>query len=721
MSGTLNEQLQQIANTKSAIAQAINDKGIEVTSEDSFASYATKIAEIQGSGSSETVIVQGGSSFNLFDTKLVDHILEGDEAKGWAEQGTKVYKTDYPDFYSKCLQEYQQSVLAQHHVTSYVLYEGDVTDNDGVLSNFTDTNYAKIPQTVPLSGNTWEIVFKVLVKSKNIQQYFLAPPDSEYGILLGVNNGKLSLYLSKDGTKWVDNNGYVGITDLIEGQEYYFKLACNNKSIVASLSTDNLSWTEEITQSYVISDVNINIGQRMRRYFWSGSVDLNECYININDQRWWTGTYTFECKKYVNEHIFFDIDNKYLADECLSINNSAWLYGVDEQNEYIMLPRTNNFSKLDKHVYICVGNTVKDESIIDLSKEIELNNPFFLGQSQYFENEPNNLSWLKSTGEFHSKEMYPSMFEYIKENVEKGTNDFKLITEEYDDYCYILDEENNKFRLPLLNGNEDRMDNGEILSNVLPSTLVGGNSYTFTASCNGSLKLNNASSSGLIYMTLASKDGIGQGITVNNGKLAGATVNTPLFMLRGQKCNIDVTGTTNTTLSSSIFVKAVGNGSLYYYVGEAVNNAQLVNLGKITTEIATKVSRESDAFDGEWISVAYTIASDVQISTSRVTYDITEMLPKDGYDYEVLFYGTTLSAATSGSYVNLYISTDTMMSLVGICGSRSRTNATIYNVGNGILPVSHGRYVTVDGNTTGSGTYHLYIRGYRRLGRKENK
>ena len=44
-------------------------------------------------------------SFNFFDTKISDHILEGKEAKGWALQGTYVIKDLYPDFYNKCLEE----------------------------------------------------------------------------------------------------------------------------------------------------------------------------------------------------------------------------------------------------------------------------------------------------------------------------------------------------------------------------------------------------------------------------------------------------------------------------------------------------------------------------------------------------------------------------------------------------------------------------------------
>lgn len=65
----------------------------------------------------EEIEISGGSSlgFNLFATQIADHILEGNEAKGWALQGTYVYKEavagsryGYPDFYAKCLEEYSE-------------------------------------------------------------------------------------------------------------------------------------------------------------------------------------------------------------------------------------------------------------------------------------------------------------------------------------------------------------------------------------------------------------------------------------------------------------------------------------------------------------------------------------------------------------------------------------------------------------------------------------
>ena len=93
----------------------------------------------------------GGSGFNLFDTKISDHILEGEEALGWALQGTYVYKEGvagsregYVDFYNKCLEEKENSTatettLGDSTITMYVNGNGhtfyDIANKD-VVDNF---------------------------------------------------------------------------------------------------------------------------------------------------------------------------------------------------------------------------------------------------------------------------------------------------------------------------------------------------------------------------------------------------------------------------------------------------------------------------------------------------------------------------------------------------------------------------------------------------------
>ena len=96
-----------------------------------------------------------GNGFNLFDTKLSDHILEGDEAKGWALQGTYVYKEPvagsrdgYPDFYNKVIEEYNEAILTEtvNGVTVKVNSNGhkfyDIADKTIIDELFNNTGLA---------------------------------------------------------------------------------------------------------------------------------------------------------------------------------------------------------------------------------------------------------------------------------------------------------------------------------------------------------------------------------------------------------------------------------------------------------------------------------------------------------------------------------------------------------------------------------------------------
>ena len=77
-------------------------------------------------GSSKTI--SSIKAFNLFDTKISDHILEGNEAKGWALQGTYVSGDLYPDFYNKCLEQKTSAI------------ETEVTLGSSTLTMFVNSN-----------------------------------------------------------------------------------------------------------------------------------------------------------------------------------------------------------------------------------------------------------------------------------------------------------------------------------------------------------------------------------------------------------------------------------------------------------------------------------------------------------------------------------------------------------------------------------------------------
>jgi len=98
---------------------------------------------------------QSLNGFSLFDTRVSDYVLEGQESLGWALQGTYVYKEaiagsryGYPDFYNKCLEEYQEAtstetvndVEVKVHSNGHKFY--NISDKDSIDNFFNSMGYA---------------------------------------------------------------------------------------------------------------------------------------------------------------------------------------------------------------------------------------------------------------------------------------------------------------------------------------------------------------------------------------------------------------------------------------------------------------------------------------------------------------------------------------------------------------------------------------------------
>lgn len=91
--------------------------------------------------------------------------------------------------------------------------------------------------------------------------------------------------------------------------------------------------------------------------------------------------------------------------------------------------------------------------------DIELNNPYSLFDSKYSPHELNNLSWLKSEGQWNAKAVYTDAYDKLLK-VYNGTEtveglSVKLSTETYTDYDFVLNTVDETFRLPLKNHTAD--------------------------------------------------------------------------------------------------------------------------------------------------------------------------------------------------------------------------------------------------------------------------
>ena len=212
-----------------------------------------------------------------------------------------------------------------------------------------------------------------------------------------------------------------------------------------------------------------------------------------------------------------------------------------------------------------------------------LNNPYSLFDSKYSDHELNNLSWLKSEGQWNAKAVYTDAYDKLLK-VYNGTEtveglSVKLSTETYTDYDFVLNTTDETFRLPLLDGSEDlpsnRYANLEFTSYGQGVKVPANGWVTFLRSggaTNQFIQLNNSK----IF------------VSGTNGSYTNFNMKETIFAKRGD--TVKVEGSATGTINQFAFIYAQGNGSLYYYVGETVQNANLIDAGRIGEQLANLIT-----------------------------------------------------------------------------------------------------------------------------------
>lgn len=275
-------------------------------------------------------------------------------------------------------------------------------------------------------------------------------------------------------------------------------------------------------------------------------------------------------------------------------------------------------------IQVATGAETEDNII----NEIELNNPYSFGDSKYSPLALNNLSWLKSEGQWNSKATYPSFYDWALINLNNDVEGFASSTGAYTDYDFVLNTAEETFRLPLLDGSESLPSN-EVVNLGSLSTET-----TYVPKKNGYILISGTSKAAGNYVSIYSPSAGTYG-----SKFIAQTSSQPVFgtveVKKGLTYIIDYTA----TLTGLYFTPATGNGSLYYYVGETVQNANLINAGRIEEKIHSLIPDNSSLISG------YGMPSDRYIDLTLGASGATYTMPSNGW----LCCGCT----GSGSYVEL--------------------------------------------------------------------
>lgn len=308
-----------------------------------------------------------------------------------------------------------------------------------------------------------------------------------------------------------------------------------------------------------------------------------------------------------------------------SLSSSAYQDNAPVQQEAIQYPYV-----------ICVNSGVEEtERPIN---DYTVNNPYSYGDSKYYGGELDNLSWLKSTGSFERGKTYNGFYDWVLTNVNKGVEGFigqiiyawgdangvtytttpnvkvgsvcynmayqksgyieainsngtvkirdDINNASYDnisyyasgnisstpiitDYDFVINTTDETFRLPLKNGQEGVFASG-VKGNGFGIHLTNGSQQGDLVGLGGSTNI--------AYNT----DGVNASI--------GTSYTTDTRSLFDNLKTIGVT--TDPTKSGMVVDTTVPAGyNLYYYVGNTLQNVDLINIARMKEELTDKVSK----------------------------------------------------------------------------------------------------------------------------------
>ena len=490
----------------------------------------------------------------LLDIIFTNQILEGREKVGKELQGSLILKSIYPDAYNKLIKYFKTSTSVEEIINGITIQYKQCT-------------------------NGWKILD---ISNKSIYDTLFEQTGSANFFVLDEKNGQF--YLPKT------NNIYQPTID-------DSKLNNFNEAGLPTITTDSQGahthtrGTMNITGSFGIDNsVGIITGNKVSGAFSKNSTQLSRS----------PSTDTGSGAKY---GVDFQASKNWTG---ATSSNGAHTHTITDSSNVLgksdtVQPKTNNV-----FIYYKVADTIQTNA--KQIEDIQLNIPYSLFEYKYSEIELNNISWLKSDGIFKSGKYYVSVYENLQyeynSEIAVGTilpNGYtkkglsvKLNTEEYTDYDFVLNRENETFRLPLKTKNA-------------PFTVTGANTTLSmgAVSIKGNGKVLGFTNGSGTYGLLSGSSALAMSSPLYNAKV-GTDSTSYKHNLSGLGVTTDasksgLTGSVSGTATTTVNTEENTNVSLYFYVGETITNANLINADRIEEEVnivrEEKVDKSSIYYD----------------------------------------------------------------------------------------------------------------------------
>lgn len=282
-------------------------------------------------------------------------------------------------------------------------------------------------------------------------------------------------------------------------------------------------------------------------------------------------------------------------------------------------------------------------------------------------------------------------------------------------YFLIVDQANQTFILPTLNGSED------LPSNKYDNLTLDASGASYIAPANGYFSVQAYSNTEQGFHSIElfynrtvdfTKPFIRWQIatpTANGGGLASVKKEQVVCI---EYSRIDL------TKSSLKFVYAKGNGNLYYYIGDTLQNADLINIARMQEQKADK-----SEIDGKWNGNQFVLAENLQITSASgwqnvKSYDLSSFLPQDNNQYELLVQVSAITGAVAGNYVNICAYSVDEINDYTLVTIQTPINYSLQGTSTTPVIVGPNKVLKIIYRCNNTSTVSVIIKGYRKLGQR---
>lgn len=224
-------------------------------------------------------------------------------------------------------------------------------DSEGNASGFANRNGMLLPKRFNPADKSWEMQWCFTTPTPATRQDIVGSSNNtDYWYVLPIiNNSKMVLYLSSNGTSWNLANATAGATTIVANTKYWYRLSFDGTQYVGKLSTTGEFTGEETTEHTLTSSTPIfahyypmwignNLWTTSTTYPFLGTIHLQDCWIKIDGEYFW--------QPYTDKPVRGDFNLTFHGSPLTTPNYEMFLFSTAN---YITLPKKlpDTFSTLE--------------------------------------------------------------------------------------------------------------------------------------------------------------------------------------------------------------------------------------------------------------------------------------------------------------------------------------------------------------------------------------